>query len=161
MKPSVSIRKTSTLGPLDERLRKLERKDVLVGIPQANASRKDGKINNAELLYILSRGSVLQKIPARPVLEPAIQAADNKRNISAELKLAAQGVLEGRPEEASRHLELAGQVGENAAKRWFTDPRNAWQANAPSTIKAKGSDRPMIDTGELRRAITHVVEEKS
>lgn len=161
MKPSVSIRKTSALGPLDERLRKLERKDVLVGIPQQNASRKDGKINNAELLYVLSQGSVLQHIPPRPVLEPAIQAADNKRNISAELKQAAQGVLEGRPEDASRHLELAGQVGENAAKRWFTDPRNAWQGNAPATIKAKGSDRPMIDTGELRRAITHVVEEKS
>jgi hypothetical protein len=160
VKPSVSIRKTSTLGPLDERLRKLERKDVLVGIPQANASRKDGKINNAELLFILSQGSQLQHIPPRPVLEPAIQAPDNKANISAELKQAAEGVLEGRPEDASLHLDLAGQVGENAAKRWFTDPRNAWQANAPSTIKQKGSDRPNIDTGELRRAITHVVEEK-
>lgn len=160
MKPSVSIRKTSTLGPLDERLRKLERKDVLVGIPQANASRKDGKINNAELLFILSQGSQLQHIPPRPVLEPAIQAADNKANISAELKLAAQGVLEGRPEDASLHLDLAGQVGENAAKRWFTDPRNAWQANAPSTIKAKGSDRPMVDTQQMLKAITYVVEDK-
>jgi hypothetical protein len=160
MKPSVSLKKTGTVGTLEDRLQRLTRKDVLVGIPQANSSRKDGKINNAELLYILSRGSVLQKIPARPVLEPAIQAPDNKRNVSAELKLAAQGVLEGRPEDASLHLDLAGQVGENAAKRWFTDPRNAWQGNAPSTIKQKGSDRPLIDTGEMRRAITHVVEEK-
>ena len=102
-----------------------------------------------------------QKIPPRPVLEPAINAPDNKANIAAELKLAAQGVLEGRPADATQHLSKAGQVGSNAAKRWFTDPRNGWPANAPSTIKAKGSDRPMIDTGELRRAITHVVEEKS
>ena len=31
-----------------------------------------------------------------------------------------------------------------------------WQENAPSTIKAKGSDMPLIDTGNLRR---HIVAE--
>ena len=160
MKPVASVKRLSNTGTLEDRLQRLTRKDVLVGIPVKNASRPGEEINNAELLYLHTHGSPLQHIPARPVIEPAIAAPDNKANITAELKEAAQGVLEGRPEDASRHLELAGQVGENAAVRWFTDPRNGWPRNAPSTIKAKGSDRPLIDTGELRRAITHVVEER-
>lgn len=160
MKPNASLKKTSTVGTLEDRLQRLARKDVLVGIPQANASRKDGGINNAELLFILSQGSQLQHIPPRPVLEPAIEFPDNRANITAELKQAAQGVLEGRPQDAETHLELAGQVGENAAKRWFTSPFNQWAPNAPSTIKAKGSDRPNINFGEMRRAITHIVEDK-
>jgi hypothetical protein len=32
-------------------------------------------------------------------------------------------------------------------------------ANAPSTIKRKGSATPLIDQGHLRNAITHVVED--
>jgi phage gpG-like protein len=33
-------------------------------------------------------------------------------------------------------------------------------ANAPSTIKAKGSSKPLIDTGRLRQEITHIVRKK-
>ena len=160
MKPSASVTRTDRSSGLYDALEKLKRKDVLVGIPQAKASRKEGKINNAELLYVLSKGSVLQKIPARPVLEPAIAAPDNKAMIADELKQAAKGVLEGRPEDASLYLERAGQVGENAVKRWFTDPRNAWAPNAPSTIRQKRSDRPMVDTQQMIKAITYVVEDK-
>ena len=33
-------------------------------------------------------------------------------------------------------------------------------ANAPATIKAKGSSTPLIDTGQLRQSITYVVNPK-
>ena len=135
MKPNASLKRTSNVGSLEDRLLKLQRKDVLIGIPQATASRPGEAINNAELLYLLSKGSQMQHIPPRPVLEPAIEAPDNKVNIAAELKQAAQAVLESRPEDATQYLELAGQVGSNAAVRWFTDPRNSWAPNAPQTIK--------------------------
>ena len=36
---------------------------------------------------------------------------------------------------------------------------NGWKPNAPSTIKAKGSDKPLIDTGELRKSIRGIVVE--
>lgn len=35
-----------------------------------------------------------------------------------------------------------------------------WQANAPLTIKQKGSAMPLIDKGDLRRAVTYEIEEK-
>lgn len=159
IKPTVSIKKS---GPgtreLAAALNKLKRSEVLVGIPADHTARKDEPINNASLLFIHSRGSQLQNIPPRPVLEPAIEA--NKNLIAPELGQAAQAVFEQRPEEAREHLERAGTLGANAAKRWFDDARNNWAPNAPSTIAAKGSDKPLIDTGQLRRAITSVVREQ-
>ena len=44
-----------------------------------------GAVNNAELLFIHTKGSPLRKIPARPVLQPAVEADGNKQAIAAEL----------------------------------------------------------------------------
>lgn len=136
-------------------LKRIKASEVLVGIPAPKTQRKGDPINNAALMFIHTNGSELQNIPARPVLEPAIEA--NKDVITPHLEKAAKDVLQKRPEAADRELQLAGTVASNAAKRWFTDPRNGWPPNSPVTVAAKGSDKPLIDTGQLRRAITFVV----
>ena len=115
------------------------------------------KYSAAHALYIQAHGSPLWHTPPRPVIEPAIEAEPANSDIAEELGLAAKATLDGNPDEAKRRLELAGQTGEDAARNWFDDPRNNWSANAPATIKAKGSDHPMIDTDELRKKISHVV----
>jgi hypothetical protein len=144
---------------LAEALKKLQKAAVYVGIPADRSLRTGDDVTNAQLLYTHTHGSPLQNIPARPVIEPAIAAEDNAARISAELKQAAQSALASDTEAMHLHLEKAGQLGENAAKRWFTDPRNNWAPNAPATVEEKGSDKPLIDTGELRRSITHVVKD--
>lgn len=142
----------------------LTRKKVYVGIPAAKAARnrrqKRQPINNAELMYIHTNGSLLKHIPPRPVIEPAIQDPVNLEQIADEFKLAGVAALDGKPELVTRQLNLAGTVAENAARGWFTNPKNGWAPNAPSTIRRKGSSRPLIDTGQLRKAITHVVSEE-
>jgi hypothetical protein len=120
----------------------------------------EGSVNNAELMYIHTNGSPLKHIPARPVIEAAIQDKTNNNHIVHELKLAAEAALIGDEDTVTRELELAGVVAENASKGWFTNARNGWAPNAPSTIRAKGSSRPLIDTGALRQAISHQVVEK-
>ena len=65
---------------------------------------------------------------------------------------------QGNEKSMVEHLDRAGTIAESASKRWFTDPRNGWEPNASSTIRAKGSETPGIDTGQMRRAITHIVE---
>lgn len=150
------------MGALHARLEMLAKSDVLVGIPQAKNSRRGhgagNRIGNAELLYIHTNGSPIRGIPARPVIEPAIQASGNKEPIQLELKLAAIAIMShGDPAEAFQHLSKAGMIGVNAARQWFFDPRNNWAPNAPSTIRRKGSSQPLIDTGSLRAAITYVV----
>jgi hypothetical protein len=123
------------------------------------AASLNSKVTNAELMWIQSKGSKLRHIPARPVIEPAIVAEGNKEAIAAELAGAAKATLDGKPDVALVRLKRAGMAGQRASQKWFTDARANFKPNAPSTIKAKGSDKPLIDQGILRSAITYVVKE--
>lgn len=181
----------SDIVKLKKRHEGLGKVRVWIGIPEGEP-RADANITQAQLLYILSHGvrrksmrdemqpqldsgipyskayqlwlhehgSPLWKIPPRPVLEPAIENA--KAAIAKHLKLASQLHMAGK--DPTPELHKAGQVGADAAKAWFVDPRNNWPPNAPETIKQKikehsiGTDtHPMIDTGSMRNAITYVV----
>jgi hypothetical protein len=184
VKPIVSVVKTSFLDKLQDRLKKMGKRAVYVGIPAASASSraqqlskmslkaKGGKrklklieavantqVSNAELLYIFSKGSLVRKQPPRPVLEPAIEAEGNKEAIAHEIVGAMRATLEGKESAVLSQLKRAGTAGQNAARGWFTDSRNHWAPNAPSTIAAKGSDTPGIDTGAMRASIVYVVED--
>jgi hypothetical protein len=159
VKASVSVTRKSGQPTFSARLDKLKRCAVFVGIPQDKNVRTVSEVTNAQLLYIHTHGSPLNHIPARPVIEPAIKAKDNAARISTELNAAAKSILDGNPDEARQYLDKAGTLGANAAKRWFVDERNGWQSNTESTIERKGSDKPLIDTGELRRDITYVVKD--
>ena len=110
-------------------------------------------------LYLHTKGSPLWQIPPRPIIEPAIEAKGNIDPIREEFKQAAQAALSNKPAEARRHLQMAGMIATNAVRAWFTDSRNNWAPNAPATIRRKGSAQPNIDRGELRKAITYVVDE--
>ena len=158
MGPNVSITKR---GPGAAQVRKsldaIGRMEVLVGIPQERTGRRGDKITNAALMFIHTNGSPLRNIPARPVIEPAIAADGNKQIIAGELGQAAKQQLEQNPQQALTFLRRAGTAGSNASKAWFTDSRNNWAPNSPETIRRKGSNRPLIDTGALRRSITWVI----
>jgi hypothetical protein len=183
VQPTVTVKHggQKNIAVLRAALRSLQKSHVYVGIPTTTAmDRKrqvmgvavtstgkrrvrlekmavDSGINNAELLYIHTHGSPRKHIPARPVIEAAISETENKKKIAQELSKVAQLALQGKPQEAAKQLDKAGQLGENVSRAWFTNPKNGWAPNAPSTIRRKGSSRPLIDTGSLRKAITHVV----
>jgi hypothetical protein len=118
----------------------------------------DSDVTNAELLFIHTKGSMVRNIPARPVIEPAIAASGNREIISREVANASQAAMHGDVTKMMNGLKRAGIAGQNASRKWFTDSRNHWAPNSPRTIKNKGSDRPLIDTGALRAAITYVVK---
>lgn len=161
MQPEISVSESGDLNFLREAIRGLEGTKVYVGIPEDETIRPDdprGEVTNAGLMYIHTNGSELRGIPARPVIEPAIEASGNKENIEDGLNSVVNARLDGDVELAKNNLEATGRMGANAAKRWFTDPRNGWAPNSARTIAAKGSERPLIDSGELRRSITYVTE---
>jgi hypothetical protein len=109
-------------------------------------------------MYIQSHGSPLWHSPPRPMIEPAIAKAASK--ISVEMAEAGKAALNGIKQKMMTHLKRAGMIGQNAARAWFTDPENNWDPNAPETIAQKGSDRPLIDTGELRKSIVYILRER-
>lgn len=175
------------IAGLFARLRGLQKRHIYVGIPQAANSRKGGEIGNADLLYIhthgirrrsmieemdqnmarglkysaafslyiQSHGSPLWHSPPRPVIEPALAA--NKVRIAAEFKKIYQATASADGDGVERAITRAGILAQNVCREWFEDPRNNWPANSPATIARKKSDKPLIDTGSLRKAITYVV----
>lgn len=175
MNISVS-KKGPGIEKLKQELKQITDMDVLVGVSESNTSRQENQITNAQLMFIHTNGSPLHGIPARPVIEPAIQADGNREQITDQLAAAAQTVLQGNPVSAVKYLRLAGQAGENVSREWFTDSRNNWPPNSPATIAAKEKKmtaeskasalaagnpltRPLIDTGQLRKSIIYVVRE--
>lgn len=167
-----------------KRLQSLRKMRILVGIPESNAVRKKGskKINNAALLYIHTNGSPLKGIPARPVIEPALEAQDNADKISDDLREIAKMAIDGEFIKAKTLMGITGQDAVNIIKAWFDDPRNNWQPNADATVKAKlrktrrsvkwrkkkfeeyaagteGINKVLVDTAQMRNALTYVIED--
>ena len=160
--PTISVtRKQQGLPPdtSERTMIDLRRVEVLVGIPQATATRRGEPINNAEIMYIQTHGSPIRNIPPRPVIEPALW--NDRKTISRELQEAAAAWFRRDAQAAMMYLNRAGTAGRDASKAWFTNPLNGWPPNAPSTIAAKGFDRPLIDTGELRKSIVYVIRNAS
>lgn len=116
---------------------------------------KMATLSNAQALRVFSSGSALTNQPARPVIEPAIQAPGNKERIVEALSMATQLKLLGKNYEAKQFLRRAGRIARDAAQDWFFDSRNGWPGNAASTIEKKGFDQPGIDTEAMRNAITY------
>lgn len=182
--PQITIARKSGGAALLKRVAGMTKLAAFVGVPasgkdarteqllalagKTNSKRKKARlkkaatsdVTNAELLFIHTNGSPINKIPARPVLQPAVQADGNKQAIASEIAASIKLGLVGDKEGAEKKMLRAALAGQNAARKWFTDPRNGWQKNADSTIARKGSDRPLIDSGALRASIVGVVREE-
>ena len=141
----------------------MKENSVYVGIPHEETTRNEDGITNAELLYIHTNGSEIKNIPARPVIEPALKK--DKERLNKMMGKASRLAFEGNKQEAIRQLKLVGMRGQNISRAWFVNPENGWPPNSPRTYQKKldkGSTdpKPLIDTGELRKSITYVVETK-
>ena len=84
------VKETGKGVELKSALAFLKSSRVLIGIPQAASSRR-GEITNAELAFIHTHGSPINRIPARPFLEPAIEETKEQlRETNSEEKKAQQ-----------------------------------------------------------------------
>jgi len=160
MKSGLTIRSDSAQSIL-EALKTLANKDVLVGIPESKDERDDGDVGNAAIGRINEDGSPMQNIPSRPHLKPGVRSVD--QDFMPHLKAAAQKALEGNAEGAVTSLDRAGTVAANGVKRYITI--TGFTPLADATIanrlrRGRTGNKPLIDTGEYRRSITHIVRDK-
>jgi hypothetical protein len=184
----VNVTTKGDLNRLTKLLKDLEQIEVLVGVPEAKSSRKSGEITNAELLYIHTHGSPLHHVPARPVVEAAIEYPENKQKLTVGMRKVGELILQNNRREAKKQVKVVGMMAQNMARDWFTNPANGWPPNAPSTIERKarkvyklsryktektkmkyrarlgallafGVFNPLIDTAQLRKSIVYVVRD--
>lgn len=159
---------------LGKALRTLTMQSVLVGIP-SGPSRDESGVTNAQIGYIHENGSPKRNIPPRPFLEPGIRKAHDA--VVRQLRDAAQAALKGNAAGVNSSLERAGIVAANSVRAMFAD--NDWEPLAESTLnrrpvlarddegkpikhgksrQERGATNPLIDSAQLRKAVTHVVQ---
>ena len=144
-------------------------KQLLIGVPTTKTERKpedseQSPVNNAVLAYIHENGSPVANIPARPFLVPGVRAA--KDGIVRVLRKAAKAATQlGSPAgSADDSLNAAGLFAVSTVQAYMTDSSN-FDPLKDSTLAARKrrgrtGDKPLIDTGQLRRSITYVLRER-
>jgi hypothetical protein len=141
-------------------VRDLERADgwqVTVGVHGQDAGERGDfdEIDNVALAAIHEFGAPGAGIPERSFLRAAFDK--NVRKYVQVLLIGARKIIAGTgtPKQA---VGLAGEVA-------VADVANLINAgipppNAPATIEAKGSSKPLIDTGQLKQSVKPVVQKK-
>lgn len=125
---------------------------VLVGVP-AGAPPKDGELSLAQVAMWNEFGTA--RIPERPFLRCLGERRLQRQIIwlnAQNLIAIAQGSMT-----EERALGILGSVAAGLVKGEIS--ANHFAPNAPSTIAAKGSATPLVDSGQLRQSITWVLDE--
>lgn len=136
------------------------------GLEKADAARAGRDpaapvtIDNATLGYIHEHGAPSVNIPARPFLVPGVQQARDQ--ITKVLSQGVEAVTNGNRQAAMNSLDKAGLIAQNAVRRKITEgPFVPLKPRTLAARRARGrtGEKPLIDTGQLRRSITYVVRE--
>jgi len=130
---------------------------VKVGVvgPDANVTHDPRSgLTNAELAVFMEYGT--KTVPARPAIRGTIDG-NKDRYFKEILPKLARAVVEGK---ISFHeaLDVFGLKVATDIKSAITSGEGIPPPLQPETVAAKGSDRPLVDTGRLLNSITHAVE---
>ena len=168
--PSKIVTKDN-IDALMKGIRALTMNEVLVGIPNSNAERQPepGETqspNNATIAAVQELGSPAKNIPARPFLVPGIEAA--RSDITDQMRKAGLAALNvANPSSAAGMIDQAqhatGIIAQNAVREKITEgPFEPLSEKTLAARKRRGrtGDKPLIDTGQLRGAVTYVVRPK-
>ncbi len=152
------------LPKLVKQLEKLSAKDVLVGVPRQNDARTDNAgetMNNATLAYIQDRGSPAANIPARPFMAPGIMNAQER--IASQLRRGIQDLTSGKQADVDVSLSKAGMIAQASIRHVINDgppPPLAESTIADRKRRGRLSEKPLVDTGQLRNSINYVLRER-
>ena len=138
-----------------ERFREIGKPKVYIGVPTSKNGMHEGGINMATLLALHVLGAPSRGIPQRDPLRPPLIA--NAQRYSDLLALGLKNAL-ANGTDPKLVYEKIGIVATNDVKDYFTTGN--FKALSEKTIKAKGSSKPLISTGELRNSISYEVRNK-
>lgn len=186
MKPGVH-KIVSRLSDIKKSIGVLTAREVAVGVPRAKAGRS-GKINNAALLYIHENGAPEVGIPARRTLHPGIE--DVRGEIKRRFDAVQKAAFQGRAGSIEAGLSGVGMIAASSVKNRInsnTPPplKSATVANRfrqrgtktrrkaedkyldlvrsgidPGTAQTQAGIVSLINTGQMRNAVTYVVRKR-
>ena len=149
-----------------DRIKKLfeetDTKYIKVGILASTNARQEGELNNAEIGFIQEFGRMENPhIPARsflrmPLRQHLKEKIEKSKTFSEES--INKAIESGKADYLVKQLGLLAE--QIILEAFETSGDGKWAPNAPYTIAMKGSNKPLIDTGELRKSITSKVVKK-
>lgn len=134
-------------------LEKLKQNEVFIGYQAGHAKHTDENGNTADMAEIAMFNELgTSTSPPRPFLRMTVDENKDKINqfVETQTKRIAQGAS------AEQCMKQMGAFGVSLVQEKIGN--GTFAPNAESTIKAKGSDKPLIDTGQLRQSVHYVIK---
>lgn len=132
-----------------------EKRAVKLGIFGSSGREGDAGTTNADIAAVHELGSFSAGIPARSFLRMPL-FHKTEEILKATKKGADKLLAEGNVFQVLVNMGLACEV--SVARAFSTMGFGLWKALKAATIRRKGSELPLIDTGQLRRSVTSKVE---
>lgn len=123
---------------------------VTVGFHAKDVERADSDLNVAEIAAIQEYGSEDGTIPERSFIRSTVD--DNSETYKAFIKESFNLIIAGKLNPITA-LDRIGIRIRDDVKRKIVALNTP--ANAPSTIAAKGSANPLVDTGTMGKRVKH------
>jgi hypothetical protein len=162
-------------------INQLSQQRLLVGIPDTTAGRKSGPASNAVIGYAMEFGMPEQNVPARPFLMPTIKEMNS--DIIEQFRLMGVRALDGDYQGIIKMMQRLGLRVVNKVKMRIVEKippplkpatvenrLRRTQAGQKILKSLRGKDlrkwgaanlTPLIDTGQLKNAITFVIRKKA
>lgn len=148
---SVTIRdKDRGLKRIVKQMKEIDNAYVKVGV-LSNAGNEKNGMTIADVATFNEYGT--SKIPARPFMKQAYE--NNEKTIIVSSESLKSDVFKGEIS-VKGALKKLGVWFKGRIQKEITD--GDFVPNAPRTIEAKGSDKPLIDTGRMRQSINFQIE---
>lgn len=151
MGAKVTDRITSDGVKFQKMLKELAEKEVRVGFQQGKAADENGT-DICDIAAWNELGTV--HIPARPFLRQSVD--DNLSKINNFLQEKKKDLVSGIS--AEQVLKEIGIFQKDLIQEKITD--GDFAPNAESTVKKKGSSKPLIDTGRMRQSVNYEIKKK-
>lgn len=134
-------------------LEKLKQNEVFIGYQAGHAKHTDEDGNTADMAEIAMFNELgTSTSPPRPFLRMTVD--DNKDKINQFVETQTKRIAQGAS--AEQCMKQMGAFGVSLVQEKIGN--GTFTPNAESTIKAKGSDKPLIDTGQLRQSVHYVIK---
>lgn len=133
-----------------KQLKELAKLEVAVGFQRGQDS--ENGVDLVDIALFNELGTV--HIPSRPFLRDSLN--QHKEQINQFMQSSAKGIATGKS--AEEVLKRIGTFQKKLIQKEIVN--GSFLPNAEATIKRKGSDKPLIDTGHMRRSVNFVIREK-
>ena len=147
---------------LEKRIKELAKSESFVGYDQSQGIHEDSGLSYPHLVGVLSAGYSPNNLPARPIFDITHQTFTFKdSSMKKDLTKYFSDI-------ANKSTKITTkQINENFAKDLSDEVlsifgnTNKLASNAESTIKKKGRDEPLVDTGNLKNNLAYSVNDEA